>query len=79
MNDITDKQVCEAYIESARPLAQWPYNILERITGQPEKVCFSAMKKAERRGLIEGGASLRSCNLTDKGKALTETLKKHSG
>lgn len=81
--DITDKQVCEAYAEikkqtddlmSRRALLiekhDWPYDLLMKMTGQPEKVCYRAMERAEERGLIEYGVSLRSGWLTEKGKEL---------
>jgi len=76
--DITDKQVCEAYAEAARQRGldwiyhryEWPYEILERATGQPEKVCYRAMERAESRGYIEYGVSLRTGWLTEKGKEL---------
>ena len=79
--DISDKQVCEAYLEYITvrdSLAyigiiaehQWPYEILQRVTGQPEKVCYRACERAERRGFIEYGTSLRSGWLTEKGKSL---------
>lgn len=78
--DIPDVMVCRAYAEraakrSAEPyefLQDWPYEILKEWTGQPEKVCERAMERAERRGLIEYGVSLRSGWLTEKGKALLE-------
>jgi hypothetical protein len=78
--DISDKQVCEAYVEYHEKLKgrtsfiegefEWPYNILQRVTGQPEKVCYRAMERASDRGYIEYGVSLRTGWLTDKGKAL---------
>lgn len=71
---ITDKQVCEAYAEAARQRGKnWdrpyemPYEILERITGQPFKVCYRAMERAEERGFIEYGVSLRTGWLTESG------------
>ena len=79
--DITDRQVCEAYAESARQREadfwnlnyEFPYVILQRVTGQCLKVCWRAMERAEDRGFIECGTSLRTCWLTDKGKALLES------
>lgn len=75
--DITDKQVCEAYAEAARQRGdnwdkpyEMPYEILERVTVQPFKVCYRAMERAEERGLIDCGVSLRTGWLTDKGKSL---------
>lgn len=75
--DITDKQVCEAYAEAERQRGpewendyEYPYEILMRITGEPEKVCYRAMERADERGYVEYGVSLRTGWLTDKGKAL---------
>ena len=69
---VTDLQVCAAYAEyNADPeRREWPYEILQRTTGQPEKVCYRAMERACDRDLIEYGVSLRTGWLTDAGKAL---------
>lgn len=48
----------------------FPYEALAAQTGQPEKVCYRAMERAERRGLIEVGTSLRTGWLSEKGKEL---------
>ena len=74
--DITDKQVIEAYKKSILQRSvnlanfKWPETILMQETGQCEKVCFSAMNRAEKNGYIEYGVSLRSGWLTDKAKDL---------
>lgn len=80
--DITDKMVCLAYAEMRQQLErirnhptivdrlEYPYEILERTTGQPQKVCYRAMERAADRDYIEYGVSLRSGWLTEKGKAL---------
>lgn len=78
--DITDKQVIEAYGEYHEAKKgrtsfieeefEWPYDILHRTTGQPVKVCYRAMERAEERGYIEYGVSLRTGWITDKGKEL---------
>lgn len=77
VKDISDKQVCEAYAEAERQRGpdwnrhyDFPYVILQRMTGQPEKVCYRAMERASDRGYIEYGVSLRTGWLTDKGRAL---------
>lgn len=67
---ISDKQVCEAYKESKEPPELWPYQILQRNTGQSEKVCYRAMERAAKRGLIDYGTSLRSGWLTTEGDEL---------
>lgn len=72
--DITDRQVCQAYAKSAaergpdwdKPYS-WPYEHLVEMTGQPMKVCYRAMERAEERGLIDYGVSLRTGFLTEKG------------
>lgn len=50
----------------------FPYETLAAETGQPEKVCYRAMQRAERRGLVEYGTSLRTGWLTPAGKTLLE-------
>lgn len=69
VKDISDALVCCAYLHATR-LHRWPYQLLAEWTGQPEKVCFRAMERAERRGLIEYGVSLRSGWLTDEGRRI---------
>lgn len=54
------------------PTPPYPYEALAAETGQPEKVCYRAMERAERRGLIEYGVSLRTGWLTPAGKTLLE-------
>lgn len=82
--DISDEQVCRAmqalpplltepfglFGVSRHPLPPFPYEALAAETGQPEKVCFRATERAERRGLIEYGVSLRTGWLTATGRAL---------
>ena len=68
--DISDHQVCRVYREMeadggpARADAR-----LQALTGQPIKVCWRAMERAERRGLVHYGVCLRSGWLTDEGRA----------
>ncbi len=76
--DISDLQVLRAYVKSRkdslpenRPV-NWPYDILMQETGQPEKVCLSAMSRACKRGLVDYGVSLRSGFLTPEGRELLE-------
>jgi hypothetical protein len=57
---------------SRHPLPPFPYEALAAETGQPEKVCFRATERAERRGLIEYGVSLRTGWLTATGRALLQ-------
>lgn len=73
--DITDIQVCEAVRDSRKSHGElWPYELLASRTGQPEKVCYRAMERAVRHGLIEYGVSLRSGWLTDKAVALLNVV-----
>lgn len=72
--DILDAEVLRSYVD-AKAIREtgrevWPLDILEERTGQCEKVCWRAMERASRRGLIDSGVSLRSGWLTDKGLAL---------
>ena len=72
MKDITDAQVCRA-VQAFRDRGldlPWPYEALAVETGQPEKVCYRAMERAQDRGLIECGVSLRTGWLTDKGREM---------
>lgn len=55
---------------SGPPRPAFPHVALAAQTGEPEKVCFRAMERAEARGLIECGVSLRTAWLTDAGEAL---------
>lgn len=69
--DVTDIMVLEAYnLRELKIDNRWPYEILAEQTGQPEKVCWRAMERAEGRGLIDCGVSLRSGWITDKGREL---------
>lgn len=71
MKDITDRQAVEAQKRwRENQDGPWAYEILSRETGQPEKVCFKCMERAEERGLLEYGVSLRTAWPTDKGLAL---------
>ena len=73
--DISDYQVVRAYKRAMKyePSGPFVYEILAQETGQPEKVCYRAMGRAERRGFIDFGVSLRTGWLTGSGKALAET------
>ena len=77
---VTDKMVCEAYREMKRQRdagqdCEFPHQILQRMTGQPEKVCYRAMERADDRGLVDYGVSLRTGWLTDEGIALLQSTK----
>lgn len=74
--DISDIQVCAAVERYQKDHSLWPYELLAKCTGQPEKVCFRAMERAYRHGLLEYGVSLRTAWLTEAGLAL---LKGDSG
>lgn len=80
---ITDIQVLRAYAEArlSRDIERstpshagnritWPEDLLQRWTGQPKKVCFSAMQRAHRRGYTDYGVSLRAGWITPEGHAL---------
>ena len=71
---VTDLEVCTAFALYQRDLGPWPNEILARETGEPEKVCYRAMERASRKGLINYGVSLRSGWLTPEG---WEFLSKH--
>ena len=72
MKDISDGQVCSAVLDYQQAMKAggdpaYPYEVLASETGQPEKVCYRAMERAMRRGLIEYGVSLRTGWLTREG------------
>lgn len=79
--DISDRQVCEAFRDAkavkfdARLNRLYPYHLLMERTGAPFKVCYRAMERAERRGLVDCGVSLRTGWLTEKGMALLAEAK----
>lgn len=73
MKDISDLQVCEAYRDCRDEhgdIGCWPYELLMQRTGQSAKVCLRVMERADARGLVDYGVSLRSGWLTEKGKSL---------
>lgn len=71
--DISDAQVVLAVREAhAGGWREWPHIILMRMTGQPLKVCWRAMERADDRELIECGTSLRTAWPTAAGLALLE-------
>ena len=66
--DITDIMVMGAYLKyNEIDKIKWPYEILNELTGEPEKVCYRAMERAEDRGYLDCGVSLRSGWITEKG------------
>ncbi len=71
MKNISDTQVLQAYILSKRMLSEgerkWPYEILQDVTGECLKVCYRACERANNRGYIDYGISLRSGWISDKG------------
>jgi RIO-like serine/threonine protein kinase len=67
VKDISDALVCQAYERFADDKSRWPYELLQQWTGHPFKVCYRAMERADRHGLIEWGVSLRAGWLTQSG------------
>lgn len=76
-SDITDLMVCEAVAEyQSDPYNKpFPYEIIAKKTGCAEKVAFRAMERADGRGYLEYGVSLRTAWLTEKGLELTAPTK----
>lgn len=77
MKDISDRQVLLAYMQSycEREILgtqdyRFPYKILVEWTGQPEKICYRCMERADGRGLLCYGVSLRTGWIEPKGYAL---------
>lgn len=66
--DISDYLVVKAHhIRNNLPGRPFPYELLHQWTEEPIKVCYKAMERAYKRGLLEYGVSLRTAWLTDKG------------
>jgi hypothetical protein len=59
--------------------SKWAYDYLMEITGQPFKVCYRAMERADDRKYIDYGVSLRSGWLTEKGENLLKEPPPRSG
>ena len=80
VKDITDLQVCLAVSKYKRQIQSsklfqsvpYPYQTLAVETGECEKVCYRAMERAYRHGLIEFGVSLRNGWLTPEGMAMLQ-------
>jgi len=71
--DVTDRMVCEA-AEAFHANTDGPNveQILVARTGQHWRVCNAALERADRRGLIDCGVSLRTAWLEPKGRELLE-------
>lgn len=67
---ISDYDVCKAYQERKPFDKEWAYEILAKRFDVPEIVAYRACERAEKRGYLDYGTSLRSGWLTDKGKEL---------
>ena len=74
IKNITDRQVVLAYTEYAKNRdnqpQKYPYDYLMEWTRECEKVCIKAMERAEERGYIDCGVSLRTGWITEKGQSL---------
>lgn len=84
---ISDTEVCAAYLacqiqkdaEKARGRPWWQSRhetaevVLKRMTGASDDACLLAMDRAEDKGLVEYGVSLRTGWLTGKGLALLQS------
>lgn len=70
---VSDWQVCWAYSIYAEAHEKWPYELLMELTGQCLKVCCRACERADARGFIDHGTSLRTGWLTEKGRELLAT------
>lgn len=72
--DISDRDVCRAFEAYQKDYGKFPYEYLMEWTGEPMKVCWRAMERADRRGLVEYGVSLRTGWLTDAGRAALKEI-----
>lgn len=66
--DITDKQIVRAVDCGAHGLVT--LEVLQNLTGEPEKVCIRALERAVKDGLIDYGVNITRAWLTEKGAAL---------
>lgn len=65
---VRDARACDHKAEDGSYL--WPYTLLEQRRGAPFKVAYAALERADKRGYVESGVSLRTCWLTPKGERL---------
>lgn len=70
-SDISDVTVCAAFADAGMlGIGKGADEMLHLLTGAHPKVCRRAMERAQRRGLVESGVSLRTGWLTDAGRRL---------
>lgn len=83
-SDISDLQVCLAIAargEIQREVPRkgcWPDDALMEQLGCSRKVARRAMERADHRGYIDYGSSIRSAWLTEKGKQLIQSQKERT-
>lgn len=70
--DISDKQVVQVVYQLREDARQGKHEgdaltRLMELTNQPQKVCIRAMQRAELRGFIHYGVSIRTAWLSDSG------------
>ena len=71
--DISDKQVVEcAFDYRKRSDHKFIDELLQELTGHPQKVCYAAMQRCESRGYIDYGVSLRTAWVTHEGFKLLD-------
>lgn len=73
-SDITDAQIVKACQDAHKEHTKFASEILQEETGAPMKVIYAAMERADARGLIEWGVSLRSAWPTEKGLSILAQL-----
>lgn len=62
-------------VKSRLLIVLFPYEALAQATGECEKVCYRAMERADKHGLLEYGVSLRTAWLTAAGRELLDVPK----
>jgi hypothetical protein len=79
--DVTDLMVCRTVMAFHEDdmRGPWPYETLCTQTGEPKKVCYQAMKRAVKRGLLDYGMSVRAAWLTDAGFELVNAANLSDG
>ena len=68
--DISDREVLQAVVDADARKKIWPYDLLAERTGQPVKICYKCLERADDRGYLEWGVSLRTAWPTPKGEEL---------
>lgn len=76
-SDIADATVCAAFADAEMlGIGATADQMLQLLTGAHLKVCLRAMERAQRRGFVDSGVSIRTGWLTDEGRRLLAEAEK---